>query len=102
MKIINLTPHAVNLPSGGVPPSGGVARVSVTLADVGEFAGVKLVTGQYGQVTGLPESQAGTLYIVSALVRVACPNRKDLGSPAGLVRDASGNITGCSSLEVNP
>ena len=101
MNIINLTPHSVNLPIGEIPPSGEIARVSVTLADSGSFAGISLVTGSYGQVTGLPETADGVLYIVSAMVRVACPDRKDLGSPSGLVRDASGNITGCVALEVN-
>jgi hypothetical protein len=108
--IKNLTPHAVVICGQTFPPSGELARVAVTLAPAKtashwhEADGVEipLVSGTYGQVTGLPGPEDDVLYIVSALVRCACPDRKDLGSPAKLVRDAAGNIVGCEALEVNP
>jgi hypothetical protein len=99
--IINLTPHPINLPSITIH-STGLARVSVTLSEAGAADGIPLVCGSYGAVTGLPEPVEGTVYIVSAMVRLALPYRKDLGSPAKLVRDAQGNIVGCEALEVNP
>jgi hypothetical protein len=99
--IINTTPHAINLPDRTIPPSGDIVRVSVKLADAGEFDGIPLVKGTYGEVTGLPPEKEGVMYIVSALVRAALPNRKDLASPAKLVRDDKGNITGCSALEIS-
>jgi len=37
-------------------------------------------------------------YIVSQLVKSACPGRDDLLVPAEVVRDNSGNIIGCRSL----
>jgi len=98
--IINLTPHAINLP-GITLPSEGVARVSVTLDQAGEIDGIPLVRGSYGQVIGLPEPQTGTIFVVSALVRAALPQRTDLASPARLTRDAEGRITGCEALEIN-
>jgi hypothetical protein len=67
----------------------------------GHIGAVPLLRGTYGDVTGLPEPAPDTIYIVSAMVRMALPDRKDLASPAGLVRDASGNITGCEALEIN-
>jgi hypothetical protein len=99
--IINLTPHAVNIGSQTFQPSGKAARVAVTLATVGTIDGITLKRGTYGQVTDLPDAQDGTVYIVSALVRTALPDRKDLASPAELLRDEKGNITGCRSLEIN-
>lgn len=100
--ITNLTPHAVTIGATTFPPSGHLARVSVSLADIGERDGIPLVTGKYGEVTGLPDESTGEFFIVSAMVRTALPDRKDLGSPAKLVRDEKGNITGCEALEVNP
>ena len=55
----------------------------------------------YGAVVGLPEEQDGVLYIVSGLVRAALPDRKDLASPAKLVRNDKGEIVGCEALEIN-
>lgn len=101
MSIINTTPHPINLPGLTIPPSGDLVRVNVTLADAGTHDGVSLVRGTYGEVTGLPPQQDGVLYVVSALVRAALPDRKDLASPAKLTRDEKGNITGCQALEVS-
>ena len=104
--LVNLTPHNVNLPGLTLPPA-GLARVSVTMAEVGHgtmpdhIGAVPLLRGTYGDVTGLPEPEEGTIYIVSAMVRMALPGRKDLASPARLVRDDKGNITGCEALEIN-
>jgi hypothetical protein len=99
--IINCTPHAINLPGREIKPSGQVARVSVDLVDAGQFDSVPLVHGEYGQVTDLPAPSEGVLYIVSNLVRAACPDRLDLASPARLVRDNHGRIIGCEALEVS-
>jgi hypothetical protein len=98
--LINLTPHPINLP-GRILPSEGVARVSVALSDAGAIDGIPLVRGVHGPVTGLPEPQAGTIFVVSALVRAALPQRFDLASPANLTRDTEGRITGCEALEIN-
>lgn len=109
MTLLNLTPHAVVLhrddgTTETVRPSGTVARVSQVATRVGTVAGVPVVTTRPGPVTGLPafEADDGAGYIVSALVRLALPDRIDLFSPADLVRDASGAVIGCRSLEANP
>ena len=123
MKIINLTPHTINVfsPEGvqiaSFQPSGKVARVSVSATQRGivpigtpedilagvSSSGIPVVVGLYGAVTDLPQPEVGTVYIVSALVRTSpeCKGRVDVLSPADLVRDASGNIIGCKSLEAN-
>ena len=100
-RFINLTPHEVNIGDLDFEPSGLVARVNVNHREVGQHAGVTLLVGTYGEVSALPEESEGLLYIVSAAVRTALPERKDLASPAHLVRDDEGRIVGCLALEIN-
>lgn len=104
IKLVNLTPHTVKLVNDfGVLEldSAGVARVSSTQEEIGLIIGVPLVRATFGEVTGLPESVEGTMYIVSALVRAALPGRADLASPGDLVRDEKGNVIGAKSLIAN-
>ena len=90
---------------------------------------VPVVKSTYGEVEGLPQfetpdcpycGQVGGVrqddsscaehgdaeyhvshYLVSAMVRLALPHRKDLFSPADFVRDNKGNIYGCRAVEGN-
>lgn len=118
--LINLTPHTVNLftsldrgsPDSDPPiaiPSTGIARVTELCApshpiawdpfnDCGMHLSIPLVSKGYGEVTGLPAPTPGTLYIVSAIVQAACPDRADLVAPHDIVRDAAGAITGCRAF----
>ena len=100
-RFVNLTPHEVNVGELDLPTSGLVARVDVAHREVGHHAGVPLLVGSYGEVSNLPEPEDGVLYIVSAAVRTALPERNDLASPAHLVRDEEGRIIGCLAFEVN-
>ena len=73
MTIVNLTPHAVALNTGETfAPSGNIARVAATYSDPDERGVCKV---GFGAVTGVPEAQDGTLYVVSALVSQALPDR---------------------------
>lgn len=104
MKIVNLTPHVVNVVGEGactLPPSGQVARVSSTTTEVRRVNGIPCSAVSYGKVEGLPEPEEGTLYVVSALVRAAVPHRTDVASPGELVRDNDGKPIGCRGLAVN-
>lgn len=101
MDIINLTPHAVAVGDRTFPPSEVVARVDVELTECGDIDGIPLVKGTYGNVTDLPKHNTSTFYIVSTMVRLACPDRTDLGSPSQLIRDETGRIVGCGALEMN-
>lgn len=100
-QLINLTPHAIHLPGITLPPAAAPARCSEVTAPVGEFAGVPLVRKTYGVVIGLPDPQPDTLYVVSLMVRAACPERSDLASPGDLLRDSEGKVTGAANLVVN-
>jgi hypothetical protein len=119
--IINCTPHAITLVSdhnvafdpksrsyklnegeevvikATIPPSGEVARCSMTEQIVGEVNGTPLVKNTYGQIEGLPEPQPDTFYVVSALVATAA-KRPDLLIPSRMVRDNEGKILGCTAF----
>lgn len=125
MKIINLTPHLVNLYSTAdveetqqgsyksltlkegvqplaVFPSEGVARASAVKAEVdhleigGQVVAVNATT--YGTPEGLPEPVEGTYFVVSALTAQAAKDRHDLLIVDGTVRDGSGRICGCTAF----
>jgi hypothetical protein len=121
--LINLTPHSISVFAADgktllvtVPPSGEVARVSVSRVETGvvpiesdaaallrrdPLAGVPVFVGTYGAITGLPAPSFGTIYVVSAMVRQAVPTRRDVLSPGELIRDAAGQPLGCRGLEAN-
>jgi len=104
LKLVNLTPHTVKLVNEiGVLElfSAGVARVSSTQTEVGRVVAIPVVRATFGEVTGLPAPEEGTMYVVSALVRGALPGRTDLASPGDPVRDEAGQVVGCKSLIVN-
>jgi hypothetical protein len=112
--IINLTPHALTLvsPCGEtttIAPSGDIARISST---PGVELGLALPCQSFsaptwGEVEGLPEPQADTIYIVSALVAGRLSGRPDVFSPGtgpkdGAVRDEGGRIVGVTRLVQSP
>lgn len=107
MKIVNLTPHAINCvdrqgnPLATYPASGQVARVESDLTEAGSLGQVGLFRQTLGEVTDLPEQEPETIFIVSGMVRSALPARTDLASPGDLVRDAEGRPVGCKGLVVN-
>jgi hypothetical protein len=106
MAIKNLTPHTLNIISAdgtsrSIEPTGTVARCSQVPTPAGDHDGVSLTHVRYGDVTDLPAPVDGVLYVVSALVRSARPNRTDVASPGDLVRNDSGQVIGCRNLVVN-
>ena len=102
---VNLCQHAIDIVAGDairtVPPSGSVARVSSTSSIVGEVEGLPIHRTVFGAVDGVPDPREGVLFIVSALVRAACPGRADVASPGELVRDDAGQPIGCRGLIIN-
>jgi hypothetical protein len=108
MKILNLTPHAVNISGITLPPSGIVARVGTVrtrIADVVTNAGIfPAYTVAAGDITDIPDYDGATMFIVSAMVRThpAVNHRDDLASPGLLMRDANGVIIGADGLDFNP
>lgn len=108
MKIINLTPHAIHLmpegPEGSVvtiPPSGIVARCATQREVIGniEVGGIYVPVHRttFGKVTGLPDPQPDTIYVVSALVAQAV-HREDICIVDDAVRDSEGRIIGARAL----
>ena len=106
MKIINCTPHALNIYHfGGVLrllPSGVLPRLAVTRENVTPVVGpwdevLNVSRTTLGELTDLPDPQDGVILVTSALVADAA-KRPDVMSPGELVRDASGVIIGCRGL----
>lgn len=113
MKLINLTPHRIDVYSNGflrvIEPSGKPARIAnkrngeikmlsyecdnfkFPLIDLESESGSNLIEE-------LPPFQSGTLLIVSQLVAVACKERDDLIFPTDFIRNESGQIIGCESF----
>ena len=109
MKLVNLTPHALNLmpegpdgPTVTIPPSGQVARCAVDRVQVDTVAvdGITVPVNQtrFGQVSDLPDPQPDTIYIVSSLVAQAVPDRPDVLIVDDAVRDDQGRIIGARAL----
>jgi hypothetical protein len=109
LNIVNLTPHALNfMPQGPdgpvvtIPPSGLVARCATSRVQVDTITvdGVTIPVNrtQFGEVTGLPDPQPDTIYIVSAVVAQAVPNRPDVFIVDDAVRDEQGRIIGARAL----
>lgn len=104
MTIINCTPHAItflredNSVLATVEPSGTIARASQTREAVGNINGIVVNQCSYGSVTGLPDPQPETIYLVSALTAQACRNRDDVFIVDDAVRNEAGQIIGCRAI----
>ena len=119
MRVLNYTPHNINIYKAGLGgnelvctlQSDGVARCSVNSSLTGSVmlangqhsttvdgVGFDLLKTEFGEVEGLPDEAEGTIIVVSMLVRAALPDRKDLYSPGPLLRDGNGQPIGCEGL----
>ena len=106
MNIVNLTPHSITfiLENGEkrtVLPSGIVARVGEISEFVTYYDGIPVYRKRYADTENLPEPTEDTVLIVSAMVRLANPDRTDLVSPGDLIRNEDGVVIGCKGLVVN-
>lgn len=82
-------------------PSGTIARLSEKVTPVISIDGVPIVKREFGNLQGLPQEQADTMYIVSIVVQDALRGkRSDLLCPTDFVRDEAGRIIGCRALSV--
>ena len=108
MKIINLTPHPVNLinESGAITtfePSGEIARIAVNLQKYRIISvngeNTVLYKKQFGMPSYVPPDEMPDIcYIVSAIYQSALSYRTDLITPEEVFRDEKGNIVGCKSF----
>ena len=106
-KIVNLTPHTINFVGQNNTiiasiPSSGVARAAQRrkIVDIIEIDGISLPIARctYGDVQGLPDPMADTIYIVSAITAQAVPERQDVFIVDDSVRDESGRIIGVRGI----
>ena len=104
MKLVNLTPHEINIEgTETLPPSGVVARVeerSQSRGYLDEDYCVQIVAKSYGDIINLPSPVEGTIYVTSAIVaQVAWKKRRwDVFCPGDPLRDEEGHIVGCRAL----
>lgn len=106
MKLINLTPHPVNILDENnnvilsIPPSGELRLPEQAIpAEEIEVDGVKItiVLKAISPDAPLPPQEEGTFYIVS-LITAQTARRPDFLVPDQVVRDKDGNIIGCRRL----
>ena len=106
MRIINLTPHTLNLIVNNkevrILPSGIIARCEVTRQQIDSimFNDVEIPVNRtiFGRVENLPEPKKDTIYVVSSLVAQAVPHRNDVFIPDDTIRDEQGRIIGARAL----
>jgi hypothetical protein len=107
IKIINTTPHPVNLILDGkeivFQPEFPVRVKSETISS-GNISWhgqeIPLTRTLFGHVEGLPEFKEDVLYIVSQLIKDRLQDRKDLLVPSEIVRNDKGHIIGCKAFSI--
>lgn len=101
MKVVNMTPHQITMEDGNNIPSSGVIRLREEVISETHLDGVevplKVKRFVAEATTPLPEVAAGTLYIVSAIVANAFPEREDFVTPE-TARRADGSISHCTAF----
>ena len=104
MNFVNLTPHPLTIKKNDGTilelEVGDYVRATQTQNKVKEIDNINFYETVYGKVEGLPEPQEGTIYIVSLITKMACPERDDLVTPGNLIRNEEGAIVGCEGLNM--
>jgi len=112
-KIVNLTPHPINLVGlGEIKPSGKPVRLEEKTEIIGSITisaaenpnthtavVIPLIQKKLGRIIDLPEPQGGTVFIVSLPVAQVA-HRTDVLAIGESIRDEKGNIIGAKSLAV--
>lgn len=113
MRFINLCPHDVTfeLTDGRIVQlemAGTVARQAVTTEEYGvipfdDKSGIRSYKTEVGDAVNLPKEMPGVMLVVSAIVRLNNPHRKDLVSPSSVYRtlDENGNVLFVSGVDTN-
>lgn len=102
-RLVNLTPHdiVVVLEDGDkitIPKTGRIARVQTDQILKSKINGIPVFEQTFGEIVDLPDPEADTYYIVSAIVLAAAKaaGRTDCLAPntSKAIRDEAGNIIG--------
>ena len=108
IKLVNLTPHSININTiNGIVTIHpykihNLPRVIINRTNHSTIDNIAIFTNSTNNIVeNIPPIIPGTIYIVSALVRINLPTRKDIFSPGNLIRDAKGNVIGCDGLDSN-
>lgn len=110
-KVINLTPHAINVIKGEekiiFPPSGTIARVRTENLEAGVINDIPVVKTSYGDTDFGVELEEDTIYIVSAMVLSALkainhPNLNQFVAPntGAAIRNTEGQIIGVPGFTI--
>ena len=111
MRLINLTPHTVNIYDDdgslvmSIEPSGQVLRLPTRAYAAGDIDNIPLVRLTYEAPEDLPEPKEGTVYIVSSIMLEPLKDmgRTDFVAPdtsvGSVVRDDDGRIIGVKRLQ---
>ena len=108
MKLINLTPHVINLHAQGqiivLEPSGVIARLEIECMDLADMVVdgiiVQIKATILKNLVDMPEPQDGVCYVASDVVtkRAMELDREDVFGAGDSIRDADGNVIGCNGL----
>lgn len=99
MKIVNLTPHDINIEGREPIKSEGICRCQEIIKQLGFIDGIQIINKSFGEVQNLPEPSENTIYIVSLPVAMAVKGtRDDCYIPGEIIRDEKGRIVGCQNL----
>jgi len=95
-------PEGPDGPTVTIPPSGQVARCATSRVQVDTVTvdGITVPVNQtrFGEVSGLPDPQPDTIFVVSAVVAQAVPHRPDVFIVDDAIRDEQGRIIGARAL----
>lgn len=104
MKLVNLTPHVIYVMGENAKTqikTSGTARCNVVNEEIGEINGIPVRKNSYGEITGLPDPEEGTVYIVSSVIANAVKEKRDdCVIVDQTVRNEQGLIVGCKGFAV--
>jgi len=110
MKLINLTPHVINLHAQGeiiiLEPSGVIARLEIECMDLADMVVdgiiVQIKATILKNLVDMPAPQDGVCYVASAVVtkRAMELDREDVFGPGELIRNKNGFVIGCNGLAI--
>ena len=102
IKIVNLTPHEINIVGHEPIPSSGSVRVAETSHVIDEINGIDIIVKKFGKVEGMPEPQPDTVFVVSLMVAQQLTHRDDILTVGETVRNEAGQVVGAKNFSRLP
>jgi len=101
-KIINLTPHEINIVGHEPILSSGSVRVAETSHVIDEINGIDIIVKKFGKVDGMPKPQPDTVFVVSLMVAQQLTHRDDVLTVGETVRNEAGQVVGAKNFSRLP